>query len=166
MSQRTRMSTLLLSWLCLMMAMYNLGARILSMLGFHTGSPSTKYQRKKNDRFCNLPIWKCLITNDLTSLKWCVCSFLDNAWSFYGTYCRRMHIFRPWVTCVSGFGWGCMEASHHRWKKRVQFDKFDQMVSRLSCCVKVQYKRWNHWTGTPFSSLHLGFFLVLGFIQC
>lgn len=29
-------------------------------------------------------------------------------------------------------------------KKRVQFDKFDQMVSRLSCCVKVQYKRWNH----------------------
>ena len=48
-------------------------------------------------------------------------------------------------------------------KKRVQFD---QMVSRLSCCVKVQYKRWNHWTGTPFSSLHLGFFLVLGFIQC
>lgn len=117
-SQRTRMSTLLLSWLCLMMAMYNLGARNLSMLGFHTGSPSTKYQRKKNDCFCNLPIWKCLITNDLTSLKWCVCSFLDNAWSFYGTYCRRMHIFRPWVTCVSGFGWGCMEASHHRWKKK------------------------------------------------
>ena len=29
-----------------MMAMYNLGARKLFMLGFHTGSPSSKYQHR------------------------------------------------------------------------------------------------------------------------